>query len=128
MLHIINSNLNARFPDDDSIRVRAAFLKAETTVLEELMPVENTDEVIKRIKQWEENIRQTVKRLRSGTEPAFGRIDHATGRNRKDSWRSVPKRITLAFSEEVQKELEEISVSEEEKQNKNTIGEAEAAK
>ena len=94
--HITEAFLNARFGDDESVRLRGELRAVELLLLQELKPLCNFDEVHQSIQVFKDSVKAKVNELRHerGTQGAV--VPHPERRNRNDSYITVPQKVARA--------------------------------
>ena len=94
--HITEAFLNARFGDDDSMRIRGEVRALKLLILRDFKPLCNLDEVRQSIQSFRDSIKAKINELRQGREPQGVVIPHPERRNRNDSYITVPQKVARA--------------------------------
>ena len=97
--HITEAFLNAKFGDDESIRIRGELRSLELFILQHFKPLTNCEDVLGFIRTVKTNARTQVNELSRGREEPQVLVPHALRRNRNNSYSSVPQKVARACNE-----------------------------
>ena len=101
--NIILSNIFAHHGDDDSMDLLARFLTLQVYVFEGLKPLVDKETIQELINGWGKQTMDMIKtRSPERKIPTFGITPQPTKRNRKDSWKTVPRKVNARASRLIQ--------------------------
>ena len=98
-LHITESFLNARFGDEESIRIRGELRSLELMILGEFKPRASLKEVLDSIQAIRTSLQTKIDELNSGRDESHVVVPHAKRRVGKSSYKTGPMKVAEACAE-----------------------------
>jgi len=124
-LHITEAFLNAKFGDDESIRIRGEMRSVEMMILQQMKPLTNLQQVLDTIQTIKRSLQAKIDQLSEGREVPTSVVTHALAPNRRNSYKTVPMRVAQACGEAMKRNNPSTPTQEAKKRNTQHEGTAE---
>ena len=102
-LHITEAFLNAKFGDDESVRIRGEMRSVEIMILQQMKPLTDLQQVLDTIQTIRGELQAKIDQLSKGREGPRVVVAHASQPNRRNSYKTVPMKVARATGEAVKR-------------------------
>ena len=97
--HITESFLNAKFGDEQSIRIRGELRSLELFLLQEFQRFSSMEHTVDMIRSFKASLESEIDKSDGGMDKTEVVVPHATTPNKNDSYQTVPLKVAQACAE-----------------------------